>query len=147
MSELSKFLTSRGFHQVPLTQSIVGHFHTQGTLNGREVEILVDTGASCTCVSFALVEALGLHAQKLETAAAAAGGEMEQYVVDGVDLRLGSFAPRPVSMAGLDFEHVNAPLRAQGSQEVDMILGVDVFAPHQAVIDYATESLFLKVEP
>jgi hypothetical protein len=39
---------------------------------------------------------------------------------------------------------VNAPLRANGSAEVDVILGADVFDAHAAVIDYATESLFLK---
>jgi hypothetical protein len=44
----------------------------------------------------------------------------------------------------LDFEHVNAPLRAQGSSEVDVILGVDVFDAHAAVIDYPSQSLFLR---
>lgn len=39
---------------------------------------------------------------------------------------------------------VNALLRANGSAEVDVILGADVFDPHAAVIDDATESLFLK---
>jgi hypothetical protein len=45
---------------------------------------------------------------------------------------------------------MNAPLRAQGSAEVDVILGVDVFDAHAAVIDYTSQSLFLKavaIEP
>jgi hypothetical protein len=44
----------------------------------------------------------------------------------------------------LDFEHVNAALQAQGSAEVDVILGVDVFDAHAAVIDYPSQSLFLR---
>lgn len=52
--------------------------------------------------------------------------------------------PRLAGPAGLDFEHVNAALRAQGSAEVDVILGVDVFDAHAAVIDYPGRSLFLR---
>ncbi len=145
MSELTDFLNGRGYRQLALTRSVVGHFHTQGTLNGRPVEILVDTGAACTCVALSLVRALGISCERVDDAAAGAGGAFEQFRVDGADFRLGSFTPRINSLAGFDFEHVNAPLRANGSTEVDMILGVDVFDAHAAVIDYETQSLFLRV--
>jgi hypothetical protein len=62
----------------------------------------------------------------------------------GAILQLRSFIPRLAGPAGLDFEHVNAPLRANGSAEVDVILGADVFDAHAAVIDYPTQSLFLR---
>lgn len=144
MSELTDFLNARGYQQVALTRSLVGHFHTKGTLNGRSVEILVDTGAACTCVALSLVRVLGISCEKVDDAAAGAGGAIEQYRVDGANLRLGTFSPRMNSIAGLDFEHVNIPLRANGSAEVDMILGVDVFDAHAAIIDYETQSLFLR---
>jgi clan AA aspartic protease (TIGR02281 family) len=144
MSELSDFLNDRGYQRLALTRSVVGHFHTQGTLNGRSVEILVDTGAACTCVALSLVRALGISCERLDDAATGAGGAFEQFRVDGADLRLGSFTPRISSLAGFDFEHVNAPLRANGSAEVDMILGVDVFDAHAAILDYETHSLFLR---
>jgi hypothetical protein len=44
----------------------------------------------------------------------------------------------------MDLEPMNAAIRAQGSAEVDVILGLDVFDPHAAVIDYRTQSLFLR---
>ena len=147
MSELADFLNARGYVRVPLTRSGVGHFHTAGTLNGRPVEVLVDTGASCTVVSMSVVQALGLRSEWLDAGAGGAGGAggaLDQYRFDGADLRLGLFAPRVAGPVGLDFEQVNAPLRAQGSAEVDVILGVDVFDAHAAVIDYASLSLFLK---
>ena len=56
MTELTDFLTARGYLRVPLTRSGVGHFHTAGTLNGRSVEVLVDTGAACTVVAMSVVE-------------------------------------------------------------------------------------------
>jgi len=49
-------------------------------------------------------------------------------------------------LVGLDFEHINAALGAQVSAEVYLFLGVDVFDAHAAVIDYASQSLFLKAK-
>jgi hypothetical protein len=145
MSELAEILKVRGYVRVPLTRSGVGHFHTAGTLNGRPVEVLVDTGAASTVVAMSVVRALGLRSEWLDRGAGGAGGAaLDQYRVDGADLRLGSFVPRLRGLVGLDFEHVNAALRAQESAEVDVILGVDVFDAHAAVIDYPSQSLFLR---
>jgi hypothetical protein len=147
---LADFLTARGYVRVPLTRSGVGHFHTPGTLNGRAVELLVDTGAAATVVAMSVVRELGLRAEFIDSGAGGAGGALEQFMVYGAELRLGSLAPRLAGPAGIDFEHINASLRAHGSVEVDVILGVDVFDAHAAVIDYPSMSLFLKavaVEP
>lgn len=144
MSELTDFLASHGYVRVPLRRSAVGHFHTDGTLNGHPVEVLVDTGAAITVVAMSVVKAAGLRSEWLNREASGAGGALDQYRVEGAVLQIGSLIPRLAGPAGLDFEHVNAPLRANGSAEVDVILGADVFDAHAAVIDYATESLFLK---
>jgi hypothetical protein len=146
MHELTEFLTQRGYVRLPLTRSVVGHFHTAGTLNGRPVEILVDSGASVTVVAMGVVQALGLPAEPFSHDAGGAGGAMTQHVVKGARLQLGAFTPRLGDIAGLDFEHVNGPLRANGAPEVDMILGADIFDTHAAVIDYATQSLFLRTD-
>ncbi len=145
MSELAEFLVSRGYLQVPLTRSGVGHFHTAGTLNGRPVEVLVDTGAAATVVAMSVVQELGLQSEWINKEAGGAGGALDQFRIDGAVLRLGEFAPRVRAFIGLDFENINVPLRAQGSKEVDVILGVDVFDAHAAVIDYLSQSLFLKM--
>lgn len=144
MGELAEFLTARGYRRLPLTRSAVGHFHTAGTLNGRPVEVMVDSGASCTVVAMSVVRELGLRSEWLDNGAGGAGGALDQFRIDGAELRLGTFAPRLAGPVGLDFENVNAPLRAQGSAEVDVILGADAFDAHAAVIDYAGQSLFLR---
>ncbi len=144
MSELTDFLAADGYVRLPLRRSVVGHFHTDGILNGRPVEVLVDTGAAITVVAMSVVRDIGLRTTWLNREAAGAGGALDQYWVEGAVLQLGSFIPRLAGPAGLDFEHVNAPLRANGSADVEVVLGADVFDAHAAVIDYATQSLFLK---
>ena len=44
----------------------------------------------------------------------------------------------------MDLTHVNAALAQKGVAAVDVILGVDVFDAHAAVIDYGSGSLFLR---
>lgn len=143
MTELADFLANQGYVALPLARSAVGHFHTSGTLNGRAVEILVDTGASCTLIAMSLVQALGLGAEIADTDAGGAGGSIAQYLVTGADLRLGGFKPVLSSVAGMDFEHINATLADQESVAIDVILGVDVFDRHAAIIDYSSRTLFL----
>lgn len=76
MSELADFLTARGYLRVPLTRSGVGHFHTAGTLNGRPVEVLVDTGAAATVVAMSVVQALGLRAEYIDSGGAGRAGRV-----------------------------------------------------------------------
>lgn len=147
MNELTEFLTERGYVRLQLTRSGVGHFHTSGTLNGREVEVLVDTGAACTVAAMSLAEEIGLETEWIDSGAGGAGGAMDQYRIDGAELRLGEFVPKLECLIGLNFESINAPLIAAGSREVDLILGVNVFDAHEAIIDYPSRSLFLKPLP
>lgn len=144
MTELADFLVARGDVRVPLVRSGVGHVHTPGTRNGRPVEVMVDTGAATTVVAMSVVRELGLRAEYIDSGAGGAGGALDQFMVHGAELRLGTLTPRLAGPAGIDFEHINAPLLANGSAEVDVILGQDVFDAHAAVIDYPSMSLFLK---
>lgn len=147
MATLHEFLVARGYVRVELRRSLVGHFHAEGSLNGRRVEVLVDTGAATTVVSLAVVEEIGLRTEYVDANAGGAGGALDQYRVHGAVLQFGELTVRMRGPAGIDFAHINASLRANESTEVDMILGVDVFDAHAAVIEYATHSLYLRMEP
>jgi predicted aspartyl protease len=48
---LSEFLRREGYRQVPLGRNGVGHFEAKGSLAGRAIRALVDTGAASTVIS------------------------------------------------------------------------------------------------
>jgi hypothetical protein len=143
---LPAFLQSEGYRQVPLTRNSVGHFETDGTLAGRAVRVLIDTGAGATIVALPLAQELGLELiSEGHTGGGAGGTNLETFKVKNeVSLTLDTTVPRPKALIAMDLSHVNAALGLKGASAVDVILGVDVFEKQAAVIDYGSNSLFLK---
>jgi len=65
-----------------------GHFYTPGTINGREVTFLVDTGASLVSVSEPFAQLAALHSGT-PTTFQTANGARAGRVVDGVEVAVG----------------------------------------------------------
>ena len=65
-----------------------GHFYTPGTINGREVVFLVDTGASLVSVSESLAQAASIRGG-VRTTFYTANGARPGRVVSGVDVSVG----------------------------------------------------------
>ena len=60
------------------------------------------------------------------------------------ELRLGDVVPSLATLLAMDLTHVNAALAQKGVAPCDVILGADVFDAHAAIIDYGSDSLFLR---
>lgn len=143
---LVKFLNQNGYVQIPLSRSGVGHFHIVGSLNDRQIEMIVDTGAAGTFFSFDLAREMGLPMTKLsETGGGAGAGELEIHRIQEARFLLGDITPKVPELFTLDMSHANQALILKGASPVDGVIGVDVFEAHEAVIDYGSSSLFLKM--
>jgi aspartyl protease len=144
--DLSGYLERQGFRRIALKRSLVGHFHTAGTLNGHAVDVLIDTGAASTVVNLALVQSLELKQIKMPNlGGGAGGGNLEIYHLPDAIVMIGEVRPKTQALFAMDLSHVNQALATKGEGPVDVILGVDVFEAQSAVIDYGSSSLFLKV--
>jgi len=139
------FLEGLGYRRIPLRRNAVGHFEAAGTLAGRAVRVLIDTGAASTVVSLALAREMGLSIAPVGRQGGGAGGvNLEIYEVVGAELLLDEAHPRPRGLYAMDLGHVNAALALKGTTPVEAILGADVFDAQAAVIDYDSSSLFLR---
>ena len=145
MTNLEAYLGQNGFRRIELTKNGVGHFQTDGQLDGHRLSVLVDTGAGATVISLAKVRELGLEIEKMSTTGGGAGGvTLEVFRLQGAEFMLGELTPRVQQLLAMDFGHINDGLACKGCEPVDAILGADVFESQSAVIDYGSSSLFLK---
>ena len=143
--DLPGFLLAAGYRRIALRRSEVGHFHASATVKGRAVSVLVDTGAGCTLVSLGLARELGLEITPLEEKGAGAGsGALSMYRVEDASLDFAEVAIRPQSLIAMDLGDANEAMLAHGVEQIEAILGQDVFDEHAAVIDYGSQSLFLR---
>jgi clan AA aspartic protease (TIGR02281 family) len=144
---LDEFLTAQGYVPVPLTCNAVGHFEiAAASIDGHEVRLLLDTGASHTVVDHASAERLGLASEASSRRGGGVGGA-EQAVTAGTLGRLdvGPTAFRDVPVFVMDLGHVSRALESQGGSAIDGAVGGDLMRPSEAVIDYARSTLYLRV--
>jgi hypothetical protein len=143
---LVEFLERNGYTRVPLTRSGIGHFHTDGMLEGRTVSVLVDTGAGSTVFGLAVARELGLALTKLDMYGGGAGAaQLDVYRIEEASFRLGEVVPQTAALLAMDLTHVNQAAALRGSGPIDAVLGADVLEAHSAVIDYGSSSLYLKL--
>jgi aspartyl protease family protein len=90
-----------------IRRSADGHYHWPGRINGRDVDFLVDTGATGTAIPAALADELGLPKVGRVRSSTAGGVVNASLVVGNVSLQGGVDAER-LRMAALPALH--APL-------------------------------------
>ena len=141
---LANLLSRHGFHRHLLVPNRVGHLQLVGLLQNSPVDILVDTGAASTVVDLSYCRAKGIPTRDTGKVGGGAGGmTLAIHALDGATLSLDGHLLRSDGVYAVDFAHVNEGLVTKGASPVHGVLGADVLSYHQAVIDYATMSLFL----
>ncbi len=119
-----------------------GDFHTlvKGSVGGAPIRMVLDTGASRTCMD---VEYARTLLPEMQTSvhdgvtAGIGGDDFEVRIADVPDFRLGRFRMKSyMNMALLDFTYINLAYQRLRRKPVHVILGNDFLVEHHAVIDY-----------
>lgn len=124
-----------------------GDYHTllNGSVAGVKIRIVLDTGASHSCVDKQFVNQI-LPELQMETNegvnAGIGGSDFEVLVADLPDFKLGRYHKRRLeNIAVIDFMHINTAYQTLKQKPVQMILGNDFCVNHKAVIDYENNRL------
>lgn len=142
-SEIGDLLSRHGFRRFSMARSPVGHLKLVGHFDGRPIDIVVDTGSSKTFVELSYCRSEGMKVT--DTGQPGRGGTI--HTLDGVQLTLDGLPIRTDGILALDMSSTNQVLAMRGVDPIRAIIGQDVLRHHQAVIDYATLSLFLNERP
>jgi predicted aspartyl protease len=142
---LPAFLNQTGFHRIPLATNAVGYFHARGSLGGRSVAVVIDTGAAGSIVSLPVARELGLAMELVERREAGPGGaSLEIFRLIDAPLTLDGIQLRVPVLAAMELTHINQSLARKGEAPIDVLLGADALDAHAGVIDYGSSSLFLR---
>jgi hypothetical protein len=141
-SALAELLSRHGFRRFTMSRSPVGHLTLVGALDGRPVDIVLDTGASKTVVELTYCRSEGIDVT--DTGQPGHGGNV--YTLGDVRMTLEDLQVRTDGIFALDMSSTNQRLTMRGVDPIRAVIGQDVLRYHQAVIDYATLTLFLKEE-
>lgn len=128
---------------VKLYRNKTQHLLCAARVNGKTARLLIDTGASNSCLDQALQEKflLEVKGQPFE-AAGASEGKMQAVFSQASNLHLGRFSAGKHSFVLLNMVHIIATLHAQGATPIDGILGADFFFERNVQIDYHIRTLF-----
>jgi hypothetical protein len=150
-SAIAELLSGHGFRRFVMSRTQVGHLKLVGHLDGRPVDIVLDTGAAKTIVDLSYCRAEGIAVSDTGQPGAPAVGAgnmtVSVYTLADVRLTLEGLPVRSDGIFAIDMSHTNQKLMLKGVDPIRAVLGQDVLRYHRAVIDYAALALFLKEEP
>ena len=130
--------------QIKLQLTKTRHLVCQSSINGVKAVLLIDTGASTSCIALAEKETFNIE-EKGEPFEASGAGKDKVKAIMGhqCDLILGRHAMGKHAFVLLDMQHINATLMNENVKPINGILGADFLKKNQAIIDYKNKVLNL----
>jgi predicted aspartyl protease len=141
---LPGYLKSLGYIEVPFTITRVNHIVIQAKANGQDVTLIVDTGASRTCIAESCAERLALTGGRVEKVASLAIPKKTKALSKLESLDIGSLQMTDFETWVVDFSYINMIVQMKGEEFCDGVLGADILTSKSAVIDYKCSKLYLK---
>ncbi len=133
--------------KIPLKKLVSGHIIIELIIKDLSLNMIVDTGASGTLLSQSVAITLNLISTESEEKAIGANSmELDIAMLPPMDLyhdKTLILSDAPVLM--LDMEGINTALKETDDIDVHGLIGADFLSRTQAIIDYSTETLSLRV--
>ena len=123
------------------------HILCKAWINGKKAKLLIDTGASNSCINSVLQDHFELqkYGEPFQ-ASGASEGKMEAIMTLNCIIKLGRNYKGKQAFVLLDLSHVNDTLNTQGVEKIDGVIGADFLKENNAIIDYGQRKLFLQLE-
>src|SRR5260370_42378241 len=143
--KLPAYLKSLGYIEVPFTVTRVNHIVVHAKVNGEDVVLIVDTGASRTCIAESCAERLGLTSGRVEPVIASLALPKKTKTWSKLEsLDIGSLHLTNFETWLVDFSYINMIVQIKDEEFCDGVLGADILRRTSAVIDYNGHKLYLK---
>ena len=118
------------------------HIICKAHINEVAAQLLIDKGASSSCIHSKLQEYFKLRIKGDSfDAAGASQGKMKAILTRKSKLQLGRHEVGKQAFVLLDLTHINVTLETQGATPIEGIIGADFLKKNKVIIDYAKKRL------
>ncbi|WP_353118765.1 retropepsin-like aspartic protease [Myroides odoratus] len=145
MENYKDWLKKERYKQIRFKIARTNHLFVRVKVNGVWGDFILDTGASNSCIDFQSIDYFNLTTSESETKASGAGANgMLTQVSYHNEIQMGRWKKDNFNFVLLDLSHVNTALTEYKTKNVHGIIGSDVFALGQAILDYGQQTLYVK---
>lgn len=142
-NSIDSFLIAKKYIAVPLRRNIIGHLIIKVRINSDTAELVLDTGASATCLEEKSAKKFGIPLSNATGGASGYGGGSDNIKSGTASLTIGTHTLDAFLFSVIDLSNVNSAYSEEGGEQIDGVLGADILLKYNAVIDYHSLSLFL----
>ncbi|HEX6170851.1 MAG TPA: aspartyl protease family protein [Chitinophagaceae bacterium] len=144
---IAQFLTSMGYIAIPFRQNVAGHLLINARINDVDGIYILDSGAGRTVIDAKQLDTLKLKLSHDETALT--GGGVGAHGIENIPsyhnrIEINNFKIDDLAIAVMSLETAWESLAGVGAhEELFGIIGVDILRTGNAIIDFATMTLYL----
>jgi hypothetical protein len=124
------------------------HIFAKGKWKGNPINIIIDTGASHTCLDIDFFKSADPEAIAIANQGTNVGigtDEFETHITLLSDFKISRFHVPDFHAVLLSLKHINMAYQAAKIPEVQCILGSDFFVSYNAIIDYSNQTLTVTI--
>lgn len=145
-SDLDLFLETKGYNKLCYKQLATKHAVIDVTVNGRKAYFVLDSGASVTVVHRDSIPNFRLlPTEKVDYSnATGVGGSVDAQTYSVESFKVKHLNVEHPSIFGMDLSHVVNALNGYSKQPIEGVIGQDILSKHQAIIDIASNTIYLK---
>lgn len=145
--QISQFLKSMGYIDIPFRQNIAGQLLINAKINGVDGVYILDSGAGQTVIDTRQIDFLNLQLNYEESALT--GGGVGAHSIESIPsynnrIEINEFQMDNLVVAVMSLETAWESLARVGAHdEIFGIIGVDILKSGNAIIDFGSKTLFL----
>lgn len=142
---LEKILLENGYVKIPLSRVNSGHLQLNVSINEVKGSFILDTGANSTAIDEKSINKFKMkHEPSVESATSAGKTNIEVQTSAGNSFVFDSLELKNITVYLMNLDIINETFLSLGMTVVDGIIGADILSEKDAIIDYATLTLYLK---
>ena len=142
---LAKLMSASGFIEIPLEKNAFGHYIARAKINGEDASFLIDSGATTSIIDTSFIMQQQIQTEDSDIRAVGVGGQqgfMKQAHLQ--EASIGEHDMSKTEIKVLDMSHINNVYANNDVSPINGIIGADYLRAHQTIVDFDSQTLWVK---